>query len=128
MGDILVLAEPRGGSPRKVAFEVVTAARRAADSTGGGEEHALVVGAPGTGQASEMLTRYGADVVLAVEHDGLAFGNPAVSAATMVAQLRAHSYRMGLFSASAQGRDLAPRVAGAMGVALAADVTSFEIS
>jgi electron transfer flavoprotein alpha subunit len=128
MADILVLAETRGGSPRKVAFEAVAAARRAADTTGGGEVHALVVGAPGTGQASEMLGRFGADLVLALEHDALALGNPEVTAASMVARLRSNSYRMAVFSASAQGRDLAPRVAGAMGVALAADVTSFEVS
>jgi electron transfer flavoprotein alpha subunit len=46
MADMFAFAEARGGELRKVAFEAVAAARRAADATGGGQVHALVVGAP----------------------------------------------------------------------------------
>lgn len=128
MNDILVLAEMRGGSPRKVAFEAITAARAAADASGGGAVHALIFGASGAGQAAETLGRFGADAVLAVEHAALANGNPEVMTATTVARLKEKSYRLALFSASAQGRDLAPRVAAALGVAFASDVTSFQIT
>jgi electron transfer flavoprotein alpha subunit len=128
MNDVLVLAEMRAGSPRKVAFEAITAARAAADASGGGAVHALVFGAIGAGQAAETLGRFGADVILAVEHAALANGNPEVMAATAVARLKEKSYRLALFSASAQGRDLAPRVAAALGVAFASDVTSFQVT
>ena len=46
MAVMFAFAETRGGEVRKVAFEAVTAARHAADATGGGEVHALVLGAP----------------------------------------------------------------------------------
>jgi electron transfer flavoprotein alpha subunit len=121
------LAEARSGALRKVAFEAVSAARRAADATGGGEVHALLLGAPGISAAAEQLGRYGADLVTVVEHPALVHYNPEVFAATAAGQLRAGSYRAGFFSASAQGRDLAPRVAAALGVSLAADITGFEL-
>ena len=47
MANVLVVAETRGGELRSVALEVVTAARKVADASGGGEVHALVFGAPG---------------------------------------------------------------------------------
>jgi electron transfer flavoprotein alpha subunit len=42
-------------------------------------------------------------------------------------RLRSGSYRAAFFAASAQGRDLAPRVAAKLGVSLASDVTEFEL-
>ena len=41
--------------------------------------------------------------------------------------MRAGGYRAAFFPASAQGRDLAPRVAARLGVSLASDVTDFEL-
>ena len=70
MADMFAFAEARGGELRKVAFEAVAAARHAADATGGGQVHALVMGAPGIAARAEVLGRYGADLVTAVEHDG----------------------------------------------------------
>ena len=46
MATMFAFAESRSGELRKVAFEAVTAARQAADATGGGEVHALLLGAP----------------------------------------------------------------------------------
>ncbi len=127
MARILAFAESRGGELRKVAFETVSAARQAAEASGGGEVHAMLFGAPGiTGQA-ESLGRFGADVVTVVEHDALGRYNPEVLAATVAAALKGNTYRAAFFAASAQGRDLAPRVAGKLGVSLASDVTSFEL-
>ena len=128
MANSFAFAELRAGSPRKVAFEAVTAARAAADATGGGEVHALVLGGPGASAAAAQLARFGADVVHVVEHPALVSGNAEVFAATAAARLKAGGYRAGFFSASAQGRDLAPRVAAALDLPLASDVTSFEIA
>ena len=47
MANTFAYAEARGGQLRKVALEAVTAARQAADASGGGEVHALLTGAPG---------------------------------------------------------------------------------
>ena len=111
MANTFAFAELRAGTPRKVAFEAVTAARVVADATGGGEVHALVLGGAGASAAAAQLARYGADVVHVVEHPGLTQGSAEVFAATAGALLKAGGYRAGFFSASAQGRDLAPRVA-----------------
>ena len=89
--------------------------------------HALLLGAPGIAARAEELGRYGADVVFVVEHAGLARYNPEVFAATAAERLRAGDYRAAFFPASAQGRDLAPRTAAALGVSLASDVTDFEL-
>ena len=78
MATTFAFAESRDGELRKVAFEAVTAARQAADATGGGEVHALLLGAPGIAARAEELGRYGADVVFVVEHAGLERYNPEV--------------------------------------------------
>jgi len=125
MANMLAFAESRGGSLRKVAFEAVSAARTAADATGGGEVHALLIGAPGIGGKAAALGQAGADVVIVVEHDGLARYSPEVFAATAAERLRSGGYRGAFFAASAEGRDLAPRVAAALGVSMASDLTGF---
>jgi electron transfer flavoprotein alpha subunit len=124
MANILVFAETRAGDLRKVALEAVAAGRSLAD--GGAEVHALIVGPPGVGSKAAQLGQYGADVVLVVEHPALANHSAEVAAATAAARARDGSYGAVVFSASAQGKDLAPRVAAKLGVPMAADVLSFE--
>ncbi len=126
MTSILALAESRNGELRKVAFETVTAARQAADAVGGGEVHAILFGAPGISSRGEELGKYGADRVTVVEHPWLSRYNPEGFTANAVRQLESCSYRAAFFSASAEGRDLAPRVAAKLGVSLASDITGFE--
>jgi electron transfer flavoprotein alpha subunit len=127
MATTFAFAESRDGALRKVAFEMVTAARQAAEASGGGEVHAMVIGAPGTAAKAAELGRYGADLVVAVEDPALDRYSPEVFAATAADRLRAGGYRAAFFPASAQGRDLAPRVAARLGVSLASDVTEFEV-
>jgi len=127
MADMFAFAEARGGELRKVAFEAVSAARHAADATGGGEVHALVLGPPGIAKAAESLGRFGADAVQVVEHPGFERYAPESFAATAAERLKAGSYRIAVFPASVEGRDLAPRVAARLGVGLASDVIAFEV-
>jgi electron transfer flavoprotein alpha subunit len=127
MADMFAFAEARGGELRKAAFEAVAAARHAADATGGGQVHALVMGPPGIASRVETLGRFGADLVTVVEHAGLERYSPEAFAATAAERIKAGSYRAAFFSASAEGRDLAPRVAARLGVGLASDVVGFEI-
>lgn len=125
MANMFAFAESRGGALRKVALEAVAAARKAADATGGGEVHALLIGAPGVGSKAGALGKAGADAVVVVEHAALERYSPEVFAATAAARLGGGAYRAAFFAASAQGRDLAPRVAAALGVAMASDLTEF---
>ncbi len=127
MATTFAFVETRGGELRKVGLETVTAARQAADATGGGEVHALVVGPGGIAGRAAELGRYGADLVVAVEDPALERYSPEVLAATAAERLRSAPYRAAFFSASAQGRDLAPRVAARLGVSMASDVTGFEM-
>lgn len=128
MANMFAFAESRGGALRKGALEAVTAARQSADATGGGEVHALVAGGPGIESTVAALGQHGADVVVVVSHDLLARYNPEAVAATVAARISAGGYRAGFFAASAEGRDLAPRVAGALGLPMASDITGFEIT
>jgi electron transfer flavoprotein alpha subunit len=127
MPNVLAFAETRGGELRKVALEAVTAARAIADAEGG-EVHALILGAPGIASKADQLARHGADVVVVVEPPALAAHSAEVAAATAAARAKDGGYGAVIFSASAQGKDLAPRVAAKLGVPMAADVLSIERS
>jgi electron transfer flavoprotein alpha subunit len=124
---ILAFAESRGGEPRKVALEAVSAARRAADDSGSGEVHAVVIGRPGMATRVQALGQHGADLTFVVEHPDLDRYSPEVFTATLAERIRSEKYRAVFFAASAQGRDLAPRVAARLKVSMASDVTGFEL-
>ncbi|HEY0970578.1 MAG TPA: electron transfer flavoprotein subunit alpha/FixB family protein [Gemmatimonadales bacterium] len=127
MANVFAFAETRGGELRKVALEAVTAARQVADATGGGEVHAMLVGAPGVEKHAAALGEHGADVVLVVSDAALERWSPEVAAATAAERIRTGGYRAAVFSASAQGMDLAPRVAAKVGVGIASDVVGLDV-
>jgi electron transfer flavoprotein alpha subunit len=128
MANTFAYAETRAGELRRVALEAVTAARQLADASGGGEVHALIVGAPGVAAKAEQLGKYGADVVTVVEDAALDRYSPEVVAATAAQIVAAGRYRVAVFSASAQGKDLTPRVAAKLGVSMISDATSLELN
>jgi electron transfer flavoprotein alpha subunit len=127
MPNVLVVAETRAGELRRVALEVVSAARTMADALGG-DVHAIVAGPPGISSASQQLGRYGADLVLAMEHPRLVHYDPESLSATVAERARSTGARLVLIAASAQGKDLAPRVAARLDVPIAADLISLEIA
>ena len=127
MANIFAFVETRGTDVRKVGLEAVTAARMLADKSGGGEVHALLMGPPGIAAKASQLGQHGADVVIAVEHAGLSNYNPDAATATAAERIKSGGYRAAIFSTSAQGRDLAPRVAARLGVSVVTDVIAFEV-
>jgi electron transfer flavoprotein alpha subunit len=128
MANVLVVAETRNGELRKVAFEAVTAGRKLADASGGGEVHALLAGPPGVGAKADQLARYGADVVLVVENADFAQFARESLAATVADRAKAGGYRAVMLGFSAQGRDLGPRVAARLDAPIASDVTELAVS
>src|SRR5215831_13548959 len=128
MANILVFAESRGTSLRKVALEATAVARALADSTGGGEVHALLIGPSGVGSLAEQLGKYGADLVLGAEDARLAEVDCEVAAATLAARVKTSGYRAVVLGFSAQGRDIGPRVAALLDAPIASDVTSVSAS
>lgn len=127
MANVLVVAEVRSGELRKVALEAVTAARQLADLSGGGSVHAVLAGDAGIGAKAAALAEHGADSVLVLEHAGFAQYNAEALAATVAERLTSGGYAFGVFSATAQGRDLSPRVAAKLGSGLAPDLTGFTV-
>ena len=121
MSDVLAIVEQRDGTLRKVSVEVVTGARRLGDALDAGVD-ALVV-ARGAVQGADRLGAFGADRVITLTNP--AFGSYAAEgyARAIADRARAGGYRAVVFAASAGGRDLAPRVAARLGVALAQDIT-----
>lgn len=122
MANVLAYAETRAGDLRKTAFEAVTAARQLADASGGGEVHAIVFGPAGVSARAAQLGTYGADLVIAVEHERYANNDPESMSATIAERARSggHQYVVGV--ATQTGRDIAPRVAAKLEAAFASDV------
>jgi len=127
MPNVLVYAETREGELRKVALEAVTAARALVDGSGGGEVHAIVAGPVGTEGKVGGLAEHGADKVLVVEHAAFERYNPEATSATVAARAKSGGYRLVVITSSAQGRDLAPRVAGKLEAPLVTDVLAMSL-
>ncbi len=126
MANILAIAEQRDGALRKVTHEVVSAARRVADALGG-EVHVLLLGPSGIGASAGELGRFGADKVLVGESGGFARSNPDGATEVIAELAKSNGYHAVFFAASAQGKDVAPRVAARLDVPLATDATALEV-
>jgi electron transfer flavoprotein alpha subunit len=126
MPNVLYWAETRDGSLRKVALEVASAARALADELQC-EAHAIcAIPALGSDVAS-VLAAHGADAVSVCEHAAFAEHNPEAAAALTSTTARAGSYQAVLLPASVHGRDISPRVAAALQVGMASDVTAIIV-
>ena len=126
MGDVLAIAEQRDGKMRPVANEVVTVAAAVAEGLGGSAP-ALVLGGTGVGEQAGDLGSFGAEVVRVGEDPALESYVPEIHAAVIADVVGSHDYAAVLFSATAIGKDLAPRVAALVDAPLASDVTHLEV-
>jgi len=124
MSTVLAVCEQRDGALRKVSAEVVTGARRIADGLGA-EVEAIVLGA-GPASGAESLGGFGADRVVTLTADAFATYAPEGFAAAVAERARGGAVAV-VCAASAQGKDLAPRVAAKLGTALAAEVTDVSV-
>jgi electron transfer flavoprotein alpha subunit len=113
----LAVLEQRDGVLRKISHEVVTAAQR----LGGSVE--AVVCAAGAVQGVEQAAKFGADKIVTLTNPAFAKYAPEACAQALAERAKQRGYRTIVFAASATGKDLAPRVAAKLGVAVAADIT-----
>ena len=113
----LAVLEQRDGVLRRISHEVVTAAQR----LGGGVE--AVVCAAGAVQGADQAGKYGADKIVTLTNPAFAKYAPEACAQALADRAKQGGYRTIVFAASATGKDLAPRVAAKLGVAVAADIT-----
>jgi electron transfer flavoprotein alpha subunit len=121
MAEVLVLADFAAGEVKKVTAELLTAARAL------GEPSAVVVGAPGSAaKAKETLARHGAAKIYVAESDDAAayLIKPAVDVlAALVAQ---RSPSAVLIAASADGKEIAGRLAVRLGSGLLSGVIDVD--
>jgi electron transfer flavoprotein alpha subunit len=121
----LIVAETKDGSVRKIALEMLAEARRLAGEAGGGTVAAAALGSLTSGEA-DRLARHGADRVLHVEGAALGEYAPEAYAEGVKKAVEATTPDVLLLGATAQGRDLAPRVAARLKAGLASDCVGFE--
>lgn len=119
---ILVLSEVRDGSLRNVSFEAIAAGKVVAE---GGEVVGVIIGDSVQSLGSELI-QYGADRVVVVEDEKLKqYTSDGYSQALL--QVIENENPEGLIIGhSAQGKDLAPRIASKLESGLISDVTSIE--
>jgi electron transfer flavoprotein alpha subunit len=122
---ILAVVEQRDNKFKKAAYEVVATARTLANQTNG-EVIALVIGSTVQTIAAE-LGAYGATKAIAVQHPKLEKYS-ATAYAKIVAEIAAKEQAtVVLLSATAAGKDFAPRVAVKLDAGFAADVTALKV-
>ncbi|MBM3943328.1 MAG: electron transfer flavoprotein alpha/ beta subunit [SAR202 cluster bacterium] len=123
---IWVVAETSAGGLRPVTRELLGKARQLSETTRS-EVAALLIGSRRQDLVAE-LTAYGADRVLALENSRLEpVASRAVAQAVAAALAREKPYAV-LFAATADGRDLASRVAARLGLGLTGDAVDLEIN
>ncbi len=126
MGDILAFAEQKSGNIRAVANEVLSMAVALSTELDGSAD-ALVLGGSGVKEGLNELREYGSTSIKVAEDDSLEEYSPLSYASVIVEAYRLGNYDAILFPATAQGKDLAPRVAAMLDTPLASDVTHLEV-
>ena len=122
MANVLIVAEQSGGAPRKATLHAISAGRELARRIGG-TLHLVLLG-KGIGGAAEALAAYGAEVHAA---DAPVLEHPLAEAyAPVVAEVAKVSGAAFVgAAATAQGKDLLPRVASRLGAGMATEVLAF---
>ncbi len=121
MATVLVVAEQGGGKVKKSAFSAITAAQQLAK---GGALHVAVLGGAGVAGAAEQLRGFGAAKVHVAEHAGLS-NHVAEAFSKVVADLaKAVGASHVVLTATANGKDLAPRVAARLGAGMASEISA----
>ena len=121
MAEVLVLVEHVDGTPKKVTFELLTAARAL------GEPSAVFLGAPGQSAAAiDKLAQYGAAKVYVAESDDIA-GFLVAPKAEILAQLVTEAGPAALIVAStAESKEVAARVAIKTGSGILTDAVALD--
>ena len=124
-GAIWALAETMRGEIRPVTLELLGRARELAAQIATTTE-AVLIGDSNPDRV-RTLTAHGADVVHVVSGDALSRYDTEAHTAALVAAIRAESPFAVLVPSTANGRDLAARVAGRLGLGLTGDCVGLDI-
>ncbi len=125
MSKVIIYAEIKGGKIKKTAFELASEGRKLADALGG-DLGAVLMG-PQAEQFAPDVARFGVDTVYVVEAPELESYNSEYYAQALAQVVQEKNPEIVLLGHSMQGKDLAPRAAAKLGVAMIADCISFEL-
>ncbi|MBF2052302.1 MAG: electron transfer flavoprotein subunit alpha/FixB family protein [Candidatus Sericytochromatia bacterium] len=119
--NVLIIAETKDGALKKTSFELLAQAQ----ALGAGSITALLIGKGVSGLAAQ-LGHHGAGKVLVAEHELLE--HYTTDGYTQVVKQAVDSIQpeLVLFAASANGKDLAPRLAARLDAGLASDVIELK--
>ena len=123
---IWVFTELMEGHPRSVTYELLGRAQELADQLGG-EVATLLVGGPSVGNHATTLGVNGADTVYVAADERLSAYDTESYTRLVTDAIKEHKPHMLLFPATANGRDLAPRIAARLQVGLTGDCVALEI-
>jgi electron transfer flavoprotein alpha subunit len=126
MQDVIVYVEHRGGTTRKVTYELCSEARKIADALGG-RAHAMAAGS-GAHALAQQLQKYPLDAVHVTEDPDVDkyLLDPVVDYLEGVA--KGTGPALILVPNTMEGRDVAGRIAARLFAGLNSDVTSFDLA
>jgi len=122
---VLIIAETRDGRLRRVTAEAASLGRRLADETGG-PCNAVLIGGEVAGQATEMGA-WGVETVYVADHPGLKAYSGIAWLKAVEAAASAADPAIIVMAATSTGKDLAARVAAALGAGYAAACTQVDV-
>lgn len=126
MASVLVVTEVSDGNIREASLELVTIARKVAESSGR-EVKSLVIGSGVEGVAGDFAGKGGGDT-LVVDSPEAANYNVDVFKKAILAGVEAAGADLVLISNTPAGWDVAPRIAAALDCAFVSDCTNVEAS
>jgi electron transfer flavoprotein alpha subunit len=121
MTEVLVLVEHTDGEIKKVTYELLTAARSLGDPA------AVVAGAPGTaGKLADGLKAYGAEKIYVAESDDVDNYQGSAQVAVLESLIESVDPVAVMIAASADGKEIAGRLAVRTDSALLTDIVGIE--
>ena len=120
MASVLVVAEQYKGALRKVTYNALGFAKKAAEQLGL-DLHLLVAG-DGVGGLAEELKEYGAKVIHVADDSDLEVYRTEPYTQVVCKLAKEIDAKMITGAATVQGKDLFPRVAGRLGAGMASDI------
>ncbi len=123
--NILVVAEGRDGSLRKVSYELVTVAKEMAQGLGGNVE-AITLG-HNIGACAESLSKSGVSKVYSADDPSLETFAPETYAATLAGVIKNSQPAVILFPATGYGKELSGRTAAKLDLGVVTDCIAFQV-
>jgi electron transfer flavoprotein alpha subunit len=124
MPNIAVFIEQRDGALKKVAWQMISEARRIADASGGEVWGVFLGGDPAT--ASSEAGKYGADKVFTATGEEFNLYNSEIYGTALAAFCKSAGPDILLVGSTAMGKDLGPKVAAKLDCACVSDAVGLK--